>query len=132
MILYPTITHLLQTHLHSSLPVYLLSRDLVLKRSGKKQPFEPLEVVPEHLNLMLNGALNKPRNLKYDYIKGTELKARAGAYIWRKMGMLGYVTGVHSFKPKQFLYTVRDFCFFLIRLIRMLMAVKVLIIRNHK
>ena len=33
-------------------------------------------------------------------------KAEAGGYLWRKLGMLGLVTGAHTFVPKQFMHMV--------------------------
>ena len=35
------------------------------------------------------------------------MKAEAGGYLWRKLGMLGLVTGAHTFVPKQFMHLVR-------------------------
>ena len=34
------------------------------------------------------------------------IKAEAGGYLWRKLGMLGLVTGAHTFVPKQFMHLV--------------------------
>ncbi len=79
--------------------------------------------MPDHMELMMKGALGGIRNIKHDYIvadrpadigsprggAGAEgQKAEAGGYLWRKLGMLGLVTGAHTFQPKQFMHTVRS------------------------
>ena len=69
------------------------------------------------MSLMLSGALGGIRNIRHDYnaagnsgkqsVGATGLKAEAGGYLWRKLGMLGLVTGAHTFAPKQFMHLVR-------------------------
>eukprot|EP00094_Tigriopus_californicus_P011300 TCALIF_10907-PA protein Name:"Protein of unknown function" AED:0.12 eAED:0.12 QI:0/0.57/0.25/0.87/0.57/0.5/8/0/764 len=69
---------------------------------------DALEVIPEHLNFIVNGALTTERSLDFDKFHQIKSKEIAGAYIWKKLGSLGFVCGMQSFKPKQFLHTYRS------------------------
>eukprot|EP00095_Tigriopus_kingsejongensis_P009819 maker-scaffold239_size242058-snap-gene-1.27 protein:Tk09819 transcript:maker-scaffold239_size242058-snap-gene-1.27-mRNA-1 annotation:"hypothetical protein DAPPUDRAFT_306809" len=66
---------------------------------------DPLDVLDKHLSFIVNGALIRKRNAAYDEMNNAKDKSHAGAYIWRKLGSLGFVSGVQNFKPKQFLYS---------------------------
>ncbi len=46
--------------------------------------------------------MNKPRNDAADMRSSRQDKSDAAAYIWKKMGMFGFVTGAQVFRPKQF------------------------------
>ena len=40
---------------------------------------------------------------RFDRVTNTPLKEAVASYIWRKFGMLGFLTGVQTFEPRQFL-----------------------------
>ena len=72
-----------------------------------KGDFDPLEVIPEHLNLILNGGLVRERNLILDYALTSDMASSTVAYLSAKMAKLNFITMAHGFKPKQFKDSVR-------------------------
>ncbi len=71
-----------------------------------KTGVDPLLVSPKHLDLVVNGAFSGVRNLQRDAKLKVKDKSKAAAYVWKKLGLLGFVTALHAFKPKQFLHLV--------------------------
>ena len=62
---------------------------------------DPMDIDIDHLDRMLSSILNTPRSHQHDQENEIQLKTEIGGYIWAKLGMLGFVSGVQTFRDRR-------------------------------
>ena len=94
--------------------------NMLMNQTAGESAQDPLEANVDHLKRLLSTVLTIPRNDQEDKVStekfigtnrkdailsfqrlGTELKTEVGGYIFAKLGLSGFVTGVQTFRDKR-------------------------------